>query len=88
MSSVNIKTTHTLDVRGAKCPVPIVKARKALNDLAAGDVLKVLATDKGSVLDFQGWQKASRDIVLLAQETERDDTGREVYVHYVERKKE
>jgi TusA-related sulfurtransferase len=43
-----------LDVRGAKCPVPVVKARQSVNELQVGQVLRVLATDPGSVNDFQG----------------------------------
>lgn len=74
-----------LDARGLKCPMPIVKAKKELESLAVEDVLKVLATDKGSVLDMQGWAKANRKVNLIRQETARDDTGREIYVHYLAR---
>jgi len=76
----------TLDVRGTKCPVPIVKARQALDSLQPGDVLEVLATDRGSVSDFQGFARTSKLATLTAQRTETDDTGREVYVHVLERK--
>ncbi len=41
-----------LDARGLNCPLPILKAKKALKELAAGDTLKVMATDPGSVSDF------------------------------------
>ncbi len=75
-----------LDVRGAKCPVPIVKARQALDSLKAGDVLDVLATDPGSVQDFQGWAKTSKLATLKEQRTETEPTGRVVYVHVLERK--
>ncbi|HYB69586.1 MAG TPA: sulfurtransferase TusA family protein, partial [Candidatus Bathyarchaeia archaeon] len=43
-----------LDARALKCPMPIAKAKKELESLGQHDVLKVLATDKGSVLDMQG----------------------------------
>lgn len=46
-----------LDVRGLNCPLPILRAKKALGDLSAGQVLKVLATDPGSVKDFQAFCK-------------------------------
>ena len=46
-----------LDVRGLNCPLPILRAKKALGDLTAGQVLKVLATDPGSVKDFQAFCK-------------------------------
>ena len=74
-----------LDARGLKCPMPIVKAKKELEALAPSDVLKVLATDKGSMLDMQGWAKANKHVSLIKQTTESDETGREVYVHYLSR---
>ncbi len=75
-----------LDVRGAKCPMPIVKAKKELDSMAAGDVVEVMATDPGSVPDFQGWARTHKLALLREQRTEKDETGREVYVHVVERK--
>lgn len=74
-----------LDVRGVKCPMPIVKARKALEALAAGETLKVFATDKGSVLDFQGWAKTAKNADLVKQETVSEPGG-DVYVHYLTKK--
>ena len=44
-----------LDVRGAKCPIPIVKAKKEMDALAPGDQLEVIATDPGSMPDFVGF---------------------------------
>ncbi|HKD17356.1 MAG TPA: sulfurtransferase TusA family protein [Thermoanaerobaculia bacterium] len=78
--------TRQLDVRGAKCPVPIVRAKKEIDGMKAGDVLEVLATDPGSVTDFQGWVKTSKLAVLKEQRTEKDDTGKEVFVHVLERR--
>jgi tRNA 2-thiouridine synthesizing protein A len=75
-----------LDVKGLKCPVPIVRAKKEIDLMQAGDVLEVLATDPGSVSDFQGWAKTSKLAVLKEQRTEKDETGREIYVHVLERK--
>ena len=48
-------TTTTLDTKGMNCPLPILKAKKALKDLAAGDLLEVLSTDPGSVKDFDAF---------------------------------
>ena len=73
-----------LDVRGAKCPEPIIKARQALQQLAVGQVLKVLATDPGSVNDFKGWAKAAKNLELVGQEQFEQD-GKSVYVHLVRR---
>ena len=46
-----------LDTRGLNCPLPILKAKKALTELASGDLLRVVATDAGSVRDFQAFAK-------------------------------
>ena len=74
-----------LDVRGAKCPIPFVKARKELDVMVAGDQLEVTATDPGSIPDFQGWAKTARNVELKEQRSDKDDTGREVYIHLLER---
>ena len=76
----------TLDARGLKCPMPIVKAKKEIETLAEGETLKVIATDKGSVLDMQGWAKANPKIALVKQETATDESGRVVYFHWLSRK--
>ena len=44
-----------LDARGLSCPLPILKTKKSLNELASGQVLKVVATDPGSVKDFDAF---------------------------------
>jgi len=75
-----------LDVRGTKCPIPIVKAKQEIDNMAAGDELEVTATDAGSVPDFQGWVKTAKHAILKSQRTEKDDTGRELYIHVLERK--
>ena len=46
---------HTLDAKGLNCPLPILKARKALKDVPAGGTLEILATDPGSVADFEAF---------------------------------
>lgn len=46
-----------LDTRGLNCPLPILRTKKALSDLISGQVLKVMATDPGSVKDFQAFAK-------------------------------
>jgi tRNA 2-thiouridine synthesizing protein A len=78
-------TSRKLDVRGAKCPIPIVKAKKEMDTLAAGDMLEVMATDPGSMADFRGWVKTARNAALREQRTETDETGRTVYVHVLEK---
>lgn len=75
-----IEATTTLDVTGASCPIPVVKTKQAIDDLAVGEILEVLATDAGSMSDIRGWA-AGTDGVELLDQIEEDD----VYRHYVER---
>ena len=57
----------TLDARGLKCPLPILKARKALKDVAPDGLLEVLTTDPGSVADFQAFCRTTgHDLVEQA----------------------
>jgi TusA-related sulfurtransferase len=81
---MSIQFDQTLDVKGAKCPMPLVKSRKTVNGLPVGSVLQVIATDRGSVADFQGWAKAAKNVDLVGQETIQDN-GQDLYVHYVKR---
>jgi tRNA 2-thiouridine synthesizing protein A len=46
-----------VDARGLNCPLPILRTKKALNDMASGQVVRVLATDPGSVRDFQAFAR-------------------------------
>ena len=46
-----------IDTRGLNCPLPILKAKKALTDMTSGQLLKIVATDSGSVRDFQAFAK-------------------------------
>lgn len=76
---------RVLDVRGAKCPVPIVKAKRALDAMEPGETLRVLTTDPGSIADFQGWTMTSKLAALMEQTTETE-AGGPVYVHVLARK--
>ena len=64
------QTVHDreLDARGLNCPLPILRARKALNDMASGQVLRIVATDPGSVKDFEAFAKQTGN-ALLSQST-------------------
>jgi tRNA 2-thiouridine synthesizing protein A len=59
-----------LDARGLKCPLPVLRARKAMQALAPGDLLNVLATDPGSVRDFRAFCEATGNTLL--EQTEQD----------------
>jgi len=74
-----------LDVRGMKCPIPIVKAKKEMDTLARGEFLQVIATDPGSVADFKGWVKTAKHAALREQREETDEGGRKIFVHLLER---
>ena len=50
-----IKEDRLLDARGLLCPMPIVKASKEIKSLHNGDILKILATDRGAIVDFPAW---------------------------------
>ena len=52
-------TELLLDTQGMKCPLPVLKARKALKDVAPGGILRVLATDPGAVKDFEHFCKTT-----------------------------
>ncbi len=53
-----------LDVQGLTCPMPLLKAKQALNRLSAGELLRVLATDPGSVRDFEVFSEQSGNELL------------------------
>lgn len=69
-----------IDTRGLNCPLPILRAKKALADMKSGTVLKILATDPGSMRDFQAFARQTGN-ELLGQQT----VGKE-YVHFLKRR--
>ena len=76
--SAEFDITETLDVKGASCPMPVVKTKSAIDDLAEGAVLEVVATDPGSMSDIDGWAAGTEGVELVDQEE-----GDDVYRHYV-----
>ncbi|WP_201007794.1 sulfurtransferase TusA family protein [Paenibacillus glycanilyticus] len=54
---LDIKVNQVLDCKGLACPMPIVKTKKAMDQLESGQVIEVQATDKGSLADIQGWAR-------------------------------
>jgi len=54
-----MKTDQMLDAKGLACPMPIVKTKKVMKDMSAGEVLEVQATDKGSKADLEAWAKST-----------------------------
>ena len=76
--SAEYDIAETLDVKGESCPMPVVKTKGAIDDLAEGEVLEVVATDSGSMSDIEGWASGTAGVELLGQEADGD-----VYKHYV-----
>jgi tRNA 2-thiouridine synthesizing protein A len=60
--------TAQLDARGLNCPLPILRAKKALAGLAAGETLQVIATDPGSVKDFEAFARQTGSALLESGE--------------------
>lgn len=56
-----------LDTRGLNCPLPILRTKKSLTDMTSGQVLKVMATDPGSVRDFQAFSRQTGNELLLSE---------------------
>ena len=69
-----------IDTRGLNCPLPILKAKKALADMSSGELLKVLATDAGSVRDFQAFARQTGNTLV------QQDTAGAEFVHYLRRR--
>jgi tRNA 2-thiouridine synthesizing protein A len=69
----------TLDVKGLACPLPILKARKALSELPKGATLEVLTTDPGSLADFTAFSESTGN--ALVEHSEQGGTYRFVLRH-------
>ncbi len=69
-----------LDTRGLNCPLPILKAKKALAEMASGQVLKVVATDPGSMRDFQAFARQTGN-ELIEQQTQDAE-----FIHFLRRR--
>ena len=57
-----------LDARGLNCPLPILRAKKTLNDMSGGQVLSIIATDPGSVKDFEAFAKQTGNELMESKE--------------------
>jgi tRNA 2-thiouridine synthesizing protein A len=69
-----------LDARGLNCPLPILRAKKALGELTSGQVLRILATDPGSVKDFVAFAKQTGNELLSSAENNKE------FEFYIKRK--
>lgn len=69
-----------LDTRGLHCPLPILKAKRSLNGMASGQLLKVVSTDAGSLRDFQAFSRQTGND-LVEQQTVGDE-----FIHVLRRR--
>ena len=69
-----------IDTRGLNCPLPILKAKKALADMPSGQVLKIIATDPGSMRDFQAFARQTGNELV-----EQSNVANE-FIHYLRRR--
>ncbi|MDQ0351563.1 TusA-related sulfurtransferase [Alkalibacillus filiformis] len=74
-----MEVAKTLDAKGLACPMPIVRTKKAIEEVNSGDVLEVVATDAGAKSDLTAWTKSSGHELL---ETKEEDG---VYTFYVQK---
>jgi len=65
---MSVTIAVSLDLKGLSCPLPIARTARAMRDLAPGQLLEVLATDPGSVPDFNAWSKATGNPLLESGE--------------------
>jgi len=77
-----ITAADTLDARGLLCPMPVVKAAKAIRGIEVGEVLKVLATDRGALADFPAWADDTGNELMES----REEDG--VFIFYIKRLQE
>ena len=75
-----METDQEIDTRGLNCPLPILKAKKALAGMESGQLLRVLSTDAGSLRDFQAFAKQTGN-ELVEQQTVGDE-----FVHVLKRR--
>ncbi|WP_418133028.1 sulfurtransferase TusA family protein [Variovorax sp. 375MFSha3.1] len=75
-----MQADRELDTRGLNCPLPILKAKKSLNEMTSGQLLKVVSTDPGSIRDFQAFARQTGN-ELMEQETVGSD-----FIHVLKRR--
>lgn len=71
----------SVDARGLSCPLPVVRAKKAIDSIAVGAIMEVVSTDSGSMADFKAWTRATGHELVRA-----DDAGG-VYTYLIRRTK-
>jgi tRNA 2-thiouridine synthesizing protein A len=67
---MSMQIARTLDLKGLSCPLPIVKTAQAIKELDSGDLIEALATDPGSVADFNAWCTSTKNELVERSETD------------------
>ncbi len=65
-----LRIAATADVRGLSCPMPVVKAKKAIGQVQPGEVIEILASDRGSVKDIPAWCQAAGHTLIRMDESD------------------
>ncbi|WP_223701395.1 sulfurtransferase TusA family protein [Sutcliffiella deserti] len=74
-----MNVNKVLDAKGLACPMPLVKTKKALNDLNPGEILEVITTDKGAKSDLTAWTKATGNELIDTKEEQ------DVFTFYIKK---
>lgn len=75
-----LSADREVDARGLNCPLPILRAKKALADMNRGAILKVIATDPGSMRDFQAFARQTGNELLAQQTVDKE------FIHFLKRR--
>jgi tRNA 2-thiouridine synthesizing protein A len=78
--SEEIKVDLELDCRNLSCPLPVLKTKKAINQLSSGQVLRMVSTDAGSNKDMDSWSKRTGNAII------KTDTNGNEHTFYIQRK--
>ena len=81
--SEDLDISQTLDQKGLLCPLPIINTAKEISKLSSGQILKVIATDPGAPIDFEGWANTTGNILL---DSVIEDTSPKTFIFHIKKK--
>ena len=79
----DLNISQTLDQKGLLCPLPIINTAKEIAKLSSGEILKVISTDPGAPIDFEGWAHTTGNILL---DSIIEDTSPKTFVFHIKKK--
>ena len=77
---MSVSANEELDARGMNCPLPVLKTKKTIDGMAAGQILKVIATDPGSVNDMDSWARRTGNEIVEREENDGE------FVYFIKKK--